>query len=829
MPKFAHIRSWLPLAVLLAALASAIAMGGGDRGYLYRFHGIHDQMTAKNLAVAANLSPKHGFRLATAAWRDEDGGFEYDLYGRFPIGGYALIKFAISPFGSRVSAQTLAARALMLLMFCGAAILAYLALARIAGNRWVALSSVLLAFSSLYALYYSDSVAGETVMDLFGVALVFHGMAVFAQEGRFRQLLLKTCAALLLGWHVYGLVLPFALLGFGGEAFALVRSALSSGGGVRAALPALARSRFAALAAVSVLFGSALLAFNFANEYAAYGGSRSLRDLPSVDSMLNRLGATDSYENRSEWSPGNFLRRQSRRAGVASAPYAVAGFADYDSPPLPPPSFWWTAWGVAASVAALAAALAAPRRFRLPMASLALMGFCWALAARGNSSSELHPNEGLFYIGAPLALWSGALIGARRLLGARLGGALAIGIAALAASAFALSALHAARIRSDERDETKWTRAVMADMDAIREIAAGKSVLITSDAWRTVDQYPDSGEVAEYYLAGSYIWEGAELDLRGADAAWTRVWRYIERRLKTDSRGADADYAVIRYRDESLSLTPGNRYLFLYKSADLPELYRSERRRLESSEPDASSEFDVYLENRALRYLKSPCAPEDADARFFAHFFPPDPAYLRGEGAPIGFDGVNFEFARVVNEVAGNHGVYFDDACMMTANIPYRSIAAIHTGQYTVGGERLWDAAIFPPPSAETLALYESAYRAVADGGEPAARYRFDLHLNRLNGNKTISYLKEPCSEEDARGRFFLSVHPADVADLPAERRELGHESRNFDFVPPHGAVFNGKCMATRQLPDYDIDRIETGQNAPGGERLWDASVEVGD
>ena len=233
MPKSAHIRSWLPLAILLAALASAIALGG-DRSYFYRHAGIHNQITAKNMAIAVNMSPKHNFRLAVSITRNEDGGLAYESYARFPIGGYALIKAATLPFEGSLSAMLLAARLLMLLMFCGAALFAYLVAARIAGNRWMALAAVLLAFSSLYALYYADSVAGETAMDLFGSALVFHGMVLFVQEGRFRQLLLKTCAALLLGWHVYALILPFALLGFGGEALALVRANVgsSAGGGV---------------------------------------------------------------------------------------------------------------------------------------------------------------------------------------------------------------------------------------------------------------------------------------------------------------------------------------------------------------------------------------------------------------------------------------------------------------------------------------------------------------------------------------------------------------------------------------------------------------------
>ena len=139
------------------------------------------------------------------------------------------------PFGSDFAAKLLAARVLMLLMFCGAALFAYLAIARIAGSRWIALAATLFAFSSLYTLYFADTVSGDTAMDLFGAALVFHGMVKFAQDGRFWQLLVKTCAALLLGWHVYALVLPFALWGFGGRTFAFVRANVGSSAGGRLA------------------------------------------------------------------------------------------------------------------------------------------------------------------------------------------------------------------------------------------------------------------------------------------------------------------------------------------------------------------------------------------------------------------------------------------------------------------------------------------------------------------------------------------------------------------------------------------------------------------
>ena len=808
LQRLARWRDWLPLAILLVALASAFALSG-DRPY--QRDGVANEMASEDLAVAGNLSPDHYFRLATRIWRNEDGGFEYELFGRFPIGRYALIKLASLPFESDFSASLLATRVLILALFSGAALFAYLALARIAGSRWIALSAVLLAFSGIYALHFADSVAGQSAMDLFGVMLAFHGMAVFVQEGRFRQLLIKTCAALLLGWHAFALVLPFALLSFGGEALALVRSAFASGGGARAlaaALPALARSRFIALAAVSILFGSALLALNFANEYAAYGGGKSLLELPSVDSLMKQTGADEyfSADQPDRLFRPDFWETQFARAGAASVPYALAAlFGDWDIKATHDPGRDLETFGVLALAAtgalALAAALAGAaiaRRHRLSLAALALLGFFWIIPFRYNT----HIIEGVFFIGIPMAMVAAALMGARALTGDRPIARFAIvALGAASAVVFALSALYESRPYEDaNRMAEEFDVAMLSELRAMRDMTMGKSVLASSEVTTyvpDVQRYPVS-----YALAGSYVvYEG-----------WP---------------AAPHDFTVSRYRDEAFGLlTPDNKFVFLYGHIDPQDLRRAERRRLEASEPAARAEFDVYLAGDRLRYLKSPCAPEDADAFFFAHFFPADADYLRGDGEYAGFDGVNFPFA-----ASGNA---FDGACMATAHLPDYPAAAIRTGQYVsdspmgrvASEEGAWAVSIFPPPSAETLAAYESAYQAAADGGEPAARSGFNLHLN---GNNTMSYLKEPCSEEDARGRFFLSVHPADISDLPTERRELGHESLNFDFVPPHGVAFNGKCMATRRLPDYDIERIETGKRAPGGERLWDAEMAIGD
>ncbi len=206
--------AWLPPALLLVAL-STVFVFAGDRGYFYRPGVGHNWLSSHHLSIAVNLSPKHGFQRFERRTIDDEGVTRYRWpYNRFPIGGYAAMKAATLPFGGSPSAQLYAARILMLLLFAGAAVLAYLSLSRLTSNRWIALTATLLALSSYYLLYYNDVTANEGMPDFFGVLLTFHGMVVFVQEGRFRQLLVKTCIALLLGWHVLALLLPFVIFGF---------------------------------------------------------------------------------------------------------------------------------------------------------------------------------------------------------------------------------------------------------------------------------------------------------------------------------------------------------------------------------------------------------------------------------------------------------------------------------------------------------------------------------------------------------------------------------------------------------------------------------------
>ena len=805
---------WLIWAIVPLAVVAMFALGG-DRSHIYR-SGIHNYNTAKTLAIAENLSLSHRLRLIHRMTLREDGEIGYTLYARFPITAYALVKAAIAPFGDDLSAKVVAGRALMLALFAAAALLAYFALVRVCGSRLIALAAVALSFSGYYALYYSDAVVNEGTMDLFGVMLTFHGMVVFVQEGRFRQLLVKTCAALLFGWHVYALLLPFIALGLGGEALALARSWFAArrhpregesppAATVRAALVALVRSRFVALAAVSILFGSAFLAFNTFNEYDTLRDSRAASDMSLFRAITRRILGQDAtfnerYADALAWD--NFAARQFMRVGGVSLPFALArGVDGFDFPETPEISPAPVAVGVLASLGAIGGValvarrrspMAAARLCALPLASVVLLGFCWALIARFNTADHEHEFESVFYIGIPLTLFALALSGARALLGRRIGGGLAAAVAGAAALSLAASVFYVGKM---ERDPvlTEFRKNLIAQMTEARPMTRGKAVMLSSD----IEKYHRYARYFEfyYYLAGSFVHYDDD---------------------SPTSPFVPSDFLISRYRAESLDpLTPESAALTIYGPTNRIDLYRAEARRLASTKPAARGVFDVYKEGRTLTYIKPQCSPADAERTFFLHVFPADPGILSARQRQSGFDGLNFALQ--------DKGEVFDGACMTVEDLPTYPIARFRTGQYISGVGEIWSVEATPPPDAATLALYESAYQSAAST-EPAARSEWDVYLD----GETLTYLKQPCAEDDARGRFLLSVYPKNLADIPEDRRALGHESLNFDFER-WGIMFGGKCMARRALPDYDVDKIRTGQWIPGGESLWTAEFAVGD
>ena len=240
-------------------------------------------------------------------------------------------------------------------------------------------------------------------------------------------------------------------------------------------------------------------------------------------------------------------------------------------------------------------------------------------------------------------------------------------------------------------------------------------------------------------------------------------------------------------------------------------VYRAAYRRVTAaSAPAARSDFDVYLHDGALYYVKENCRPEDAAPPFFLRLYPVSDDDLPDARREYGYELQKFEFSTL--------GGFFDGRCITQQSLPGYELTRISTGQQASGGETRWQAEI-------PLALMERVREIEAGlaGGPPvAAGGGYELYLDR----GMLVYRRENCAAADVGARFYLHLFPADAADLPVERREHGFVNRGFDF-PEYGAMRGGQCLAAAPLPDYPIARIRTGQWRPAVGQLWRADFPV--
>ena len=654
-------RAWLPPALLLLALSSVFLFATNHRGYFNR-GGTHSEMSAKNLAIADNLSPEHHFLMFTSQTLDADGRHTYEVYNRFPIGSYALIKLAILPFGDDLSTKIYAARILTMLCFAAAAVLAYLSLRRIAASRWIALTAAPLAFSSAYCLYYIDAISGESVIDLFAVMLVFHGMVIFEQEGRFRQLIIKACAALLLGWHVYALLLPFSAFGLMREIIKArphISTPSSALYQLQHAARALTRNRYSTLGVVALLFGISMLTFNFTNEYWALNRETPLTELPSFKAMIKRIGVGPPRHTEYLSWPA-FPERQFYRIGIMSLPYKFSPAFVEQYMDAPPQLF--VRLGIAVFGASLIGLLFI-RRHKILLACLAMSGFCWALPMRYNVAYPWHSHEAIFYIGVTLTLFSLVLLYLRRLSGERF--VTALSVAALLI--FVLSALRMSQLNNLYRPD-KFNKAAIADFQSIRDMTDGKSIQVNSKI------RGHGRRMIDYYLTGRTITYTYRAGLSAA-----RPLDFVA----TDMRAGGI-----------ASLTPQNQMLFLYEW-DAYHRYINESIE-QAGEPLIRSPFDVYIVDNAMIYVKDACRENEINEKFFLALYPSDKNDLPGYRRQHGFENLDFHFEE--------QAVWLGKRCIAVASIPEYDITRIYTGQYIKRAdgsfEHLWEGEFRPTGTA---------------------------------------------------------------------------------------------------------------------------------
>ncbi len=570
--KFSSRSCRLSLFLLLLALSTAFWFGN-ERGYFYRYNPHHNWISSQSLALAENLSPDHRFSLFFRQFkRGPDRPAEYTPYHSFPITVFAAVKLVMLPFGDNIPAKIYAARLLMLAFFTAAAVLAFLGLRRLFADNATALFATLLAFSSARALYYNDMVSME-IPSLCGVLLAFHGMVVFVQEGRLRQLLLKTAAGVALGWQTVTLALTFAALGGGCWLWRRYRdgappeSPNESPRGIT--IKHYAAPAGAAILTFTLLLGAALL-----NEYGYYKGQRSFTRLPTVASIMERSSIDSSilkaHAEATDW--GKFLPRQLSRLGDLMLPNIVFGV-----PPGDQEYFKLREWNHSCRLAPLGAAAlalallgAARTRYRLPALTLALFGLTWSLPMRAHSA--FHDYDALFYIGIPLLCYAmafGRLMAFLERRGATPASA-KVALVAVAVAVFGSSAYAMAKVANYRPGDVQFQRETAADFQTIRRITVpGDSILFVrpSQGKGLQEAFTGARHGLNFYLAGRVIAYGEELSRHKGEAH-----NYV-----LDSER----------RDVHALLTPGNRRVFLYDGKVLKDLrgIQSSRGRVGSPRP----------------------------------------------------------------------------------------------------------------------------------------------------------------------------------------------------------------------------------------------------
>ena len=111
--------------------------------------------------------------------------------------------------------------------------------------------------------------------------------------------------------------------------------------------------------------------------------------------------------------------------------------------------------------------------------------------------------------------------------------------------------------------------------------------------------------------------------------------------------------------------------------------WRMDYESIASGEPAARSDFDIYLRENTVAYLKSPCSAADVQAEFFLHVVPEDLEDLPADRRQHGFGGANFHYGKYV-------ALAFGGRCIMEYPLPDYPIARIRTGQFTPAGDQIW-------------------------------------------------------------------------------------------------------------------------------------------
>ena len=272
----------------------------------------------------------------------------------------------------------------------------------------------------------------------------------------------------------------------------------------------------------------------------------------------------------------------------------------------------------------------------------------------------------------------------------------------------------------------------------------------------------------------------------------------------------DRDFRVVRYeelgRDYSVLRDVSPAYQNQYIAHETPGWYgallgageRMNRRISGKGNLIIRSDYEVYLNEHLLVYVRDGCDESEMETQFFVEALPLDSDTLPDDRKHHSF---KFEFR--------GHGWRRGETCVAVRELPsWFKAGHIKTGQ--LNAERTahkWLAHYFSE---------EYRDRLLGAAGEPVIRSTFSVYLDE----KRVIYSKASCRESDVESTFQLEVTPVDVEYLPEKFRQAGKETVAFAFTDFGGMLGEG-CLLIQELPAYPVKAIKTGQYTPAGGIVW--------
>ena len=230
--------------------------------------------------------------------------------------------------------------------------------------------------------------------------------------------------------------------------------------------------------------------------------------------------------------------------------------------------------------------------------------------------------------------------------------------------------------------------------------------------------------------------------------------------------------------------------------------YREIYRQAVAGQPIIRADYNVYLDDKRLTFVKENCPPASPDAAFNASLFPPNPPAPPPDLAEVRW---------YITAGVSNHGVRLGDTCLAVLQLPNYFRGDLAISQFNRGRHRradlVWQElySLNPPGLLEHIAQRRQ-------GQSPPPSNAFAVFLEQdAAGRPRLLYAKANCAPAQYETRVFLHITPRNPAALPFYQWQSGVDNRNFS-LQNYGLRPGGDCIAVYPLPAYPIAALLTGQ-----------------